>query len=499
MSKSVITPTPTPANIFIELNKINDLLIKEMPLELSNILTTKQYSYNYVYTLSKYREMFKKRVVESFLSNSANIPSNLEETVDKYLIYKIKRDLLPQIKIRCDEIAAIPIIEQKSPEWFKQREELISASDAGYFLKMCSHSKAIDTLKIKVGLKYYPNSTAKPLIHGNTYEDVARAIYESRHGVVVTEYGLLSARKPFIGASPDGIITDVKLATFDAISRFGRLLEIKNPYSREIDSKVKPEYMVQILQQQYTTILPVCDFVETTIVDIHCNCTNMEYKPYLSIDEMLADKIDITNPNHLKRIKNVNIPPQNLNKFGNEKGVVVCFSKKFNDTDIRNKYVLYPLDAVYESIVIEKWIVDLTSKLFTEGYSKTGIRLWRLDVYSEKTVVYNEKLYEEEYIPRLHDVWNTIVKCRDIIKNKGDVGSYIDDLENKKDSHFYNNSTRTKRTRNNAKNVKNDTTSTQNNIGCDTKHGTNDNLDHSDYSNGDTDTDDNNTHSGYDI
>ena len=337
------------------------------------------------------------------------------------------------------------MVEQKSPEWFRQREELISASDAGYFLKMCSHSKAIDTLKIKVGLKYYPNSTAKPLIHGNTYEDVTRAIYESRHGVVVTEYGLLSSKSPFIGASPDGIITDVKYPTFDSISRYGRLLEIKNPYSREIDNLVKPEYMVQILQQQYTTILPICDFVETTIVDIHCNTSNMNYKPYVTLDDMLADTLDPLNPSHPKRIKNKNIPSTNLTRFGNEKGFVLCYSKKITSTDIRNKYVLYPLENKYEKLAMEKWIVDMNSTMSKEGYERTGTRFWRLDVYSEKTVVYDEKLFEGNYIPRLQDVWNTIVKCRQMIKNKENVESYINDLENKKDSQFYNSNMKTRK------------------------------------------------------
>ena len=79
---------------------------------------------------------------------------------------------MPYIKTRITAIENIPVIEQKTPEWFKMRESMISASDAGYFLNKCGLSKAIDALKIKIGLKHYTNSNAPPLMHGNTYEDV---------------------------------------------------------------------------------------------------------------------------------------------------------------------------------------------------------------------------------------------------------------------------------------------------------------------------------------
>ena len=443
---SIVKNPITDSNIFIELNKINDELIREKGDEIRSLLKTKMYNFNYLYTLAKYKEIFTRRVVENILESPANIVSNLDKSIEQYLIYKINREYKPSIKEQCDAIAAIPTAEQKSPEWYRQREELISASDAGYFLKIGGGaSRALDTLKIKLGLKMFISNTCNALTHGNAYEDVTRAIYETRHGVGVTEYGLLNSRVNCIGASPDGIVTDIKLATFDAISRYGRLLEIKNPYSRTIDETIKPEYMVQILQQQYTTILPVCDFVETTIVDLHCNTRGMEYKPYLTIDEMLADCLDLTNPNHVKRIRNPNIPPSNLNKFGNEKGVVVCFSKKFTENDIRNKYISYPLTDKYEKLAIEKWIVDLTGEMFKDGWEKTGTRLWRLDVYSEKTVIYDEVLYERNYVPRLKEVWNVVTKCREMQKLGQNVSDYVEDLPNQKDSPFYNESQMSKR------------------------------------------------------
>ena len=182
--------------------------------------------------------------------------------------------------------------------------------------------------------------------------------------------------------------------TYECQSKYGRLLEIKNPYSREIDHEVKPEYMVQILQQQYTTQLPVCDFVETTIVDINCNTENMTNKPYTTLEEMLADILDTNRPNWGDRIKNRNIPYQNLNRFGNEKGVVVWYSKKITQEDIRHRYVIYPLENEYSYDAIKMWVLEENAKQFADKFEYVATKYWRLDVYCEKTVVYDEKLFD---------------------------------------------------------------------------------------------------------
>lgn len=403
-------------------------------------LLNNMYDGVYKYTLNRYREGLRQFIKQS--EYNTVITNN---DIDAYLLYKMQKEYIPCVKARIADIEKIPIVEQKSPEWFRLREDMISASDAGYFLKKCGVSKALDALKIKVGLKNYANSTAPPLMHGNTYEDITRAIYEARNQVRVFEHGILPSATNCIGASPDGMVVECLNNSFECQSRYGRLLEIKNPYSREIDNEIKPEYMVQILQQQYTTILPVCDFVETTIVDKYCRNVNPNYKPYETLNDMLNDKLNQDNPNWQARIKNTNIPVDNLTRFGNEKGIVVWYQKINAINDIRNKYILYPLQNKYDAGVIEKWIVDTNSEQFANGFSFKEVKYWRLDVYSEKTVVYDQKIYEIDYIPRLCDVWAVIMKCRDIIKKGENLENYVDDLENKKDCPFYNENKRKKK------------------------------------------------------
>lgn len=402
----------------------------------------------YISTLNSYRNMIINELKAYSIDTSI---------IDEYLLNIMKTEYFPEVQKRIEYIESIPLVEQKTPEWFKLREDMISASDAGYFLKKGGGvSKALDALKIKVGLKSYCNSSAPPLMHGNTYEDVSRAIYESRNSVSVTEYGILTSPTACVGASPDGIVTKCNRDTYECQVKFGRLLEIKNPYSRIIDNTIKPEYMVQILQQQYTTGLPICDFVETTIVDSYCNTSNSNYKPYMNLAEMLDDKLDKTNPTWHSRIKNKNISCDNLNKFGNEKGLLIWYKKKITENDIRHKYVLYPLDSLYETEAINKWIVFTNSEKIKDDYTYICTKFWRLDVYCEKTVVYDQALFEGEYVPQLCKVWDVITKCNEIringkrqgesdVENNAKITIFIEELEKTKDSPFYNDSKRKKK------------------------------------------------------
>ena len=431
---------------------IDNLINKYSNLREENVYKNNLGDYTYKYTLNSYRELVRKLIAKhktlriadadaDALYNTETENKNTDiineidnEVIDKYLLHKILTEYIPYIKNKIYDIEKIPLVEQKTPEWFKMRESMISASDSGYFLNKCGLSKAIDALKIKIGLKHYTNSNAPPLMHGNTYEDVARAIYESRHKVRVFEYGIITSPTHCIGASPDGIVGVCLEDTIECQSKYGRLLEIKNPYSRCIDNSIKPEYMVQILQQQYTTGIPICDFVETTIVDKYCRTDGTHAKPYITINDMLNDKLEINInsgiPSNPHRIKNKNIPYENLTKFGNEKGLLLWFQCVYSISDTRHKYIVYPLHNQYNIISIEKWIDETkTQVLQSGGYMFKEIKYWRLDVYSEKTVIYDQSVYETEYIPTLCKVWDIIEICRKKIANGEDINKYVADLE----------------------------------------------------------------------
>ena len=158
-------------------------------------------------------------------------------------------------------IANLPQPEQRTEEWFKMRENMLTASTAAQI----------------IGKNPYPNQTPEDLIkekifgkefldndfvhHGKKYEEIATKIYENIYNVKVDEYGLVPHSKySFIGASPDGIATYKSLDN-NFSDMVGRMLEIKCPYKRKIKTKgdingtICPHYYWCQVQQQ----LECCD------------------------------------------------------------------------------------------------------------------------------------------------------------------------------------------------------------------------------------------------
>jgi hypothetical protein len=88
----------------------------------------------------------------------------------------------------------------------------------------------------------------------------------------------------------------------------------------------------------------------------------------------------------------------------------------------------------------------MNSQQLQENYLYVQTKYWRLDVYSEKTVVYDKAVFEDDYVPKLCEIWEVICKCNSMIAKGEDVSSYVDDLENQNDSPFYNEKKRKKKT-----------------------------------------------------
>ena len=106
----------------------------------------------------------------------------------------------------------------------------------------------------------YHVNTESTLHWGVKYEPITKMIYESMYGAKISDFGCIPhAHHAFIGASPDGIITQPEHP------RYGHMIEIKNIVNREIDGIPKEEYWVQMQLQMENCDLEYCDFVETRI------------------------------------------------------------------------------------------------------------------------------------------------------------------------------------------------------------------------------------------
>lgn len=250
-------------------------------------------------------------------------------------------------------------IAQKSAEWLAARKNLIAASESGYLLGIKSCSSMINYIKAKCNLSTSLDNLGRldSIRHGNVYEDVSRAIYQSRYSLEVKEYGLITTSKHLLlGASPDGIVIQEHCVGDDKIteSRIGRLVEIKNPYDYDPSDVIKPEYAVQVLQQQFVLDLPKCDFVKTNIIGATVNekTASKGFLPYRNIDAFLADVPLDTQPPAIEPA-NKNILLGNLTSKGMEKGIII----HYKDTET-GQYIthLYPLDTPYTKPGILEWI-----------------------------------------------------------------------------------------------------------------------------------------------
>jgi putative phage-type endonuclease len=263
------------------------------------------------------------------------------------------------------DIETKPQPDQRTNEWYLFRHNLITASSAWKVFKSQSSINQLIVEKCKEidVTKYDSVNTNTPMHHGNKYEEVSIMLYEYMYDTKVKDYGCIQHDVyKFLGASPDGISVDPKS------KRYGRMLEIKNPTSREITGIPKEDYWIQMQLQMETCNLNECDFLETV------------FKEYEIEEDFMADgTFTHTEEDQLK-------------------GIIVYFMKEGKPF-----YEYMPLytskeeyEIWYEAVMIRNshltWIKDI---------------FWRLEDYSCILVLRN-KLWFEHAIPKIQAVWTII-------------------------------------------------------------------------------------------
>jgi putative phage-type endonuclease len=191
---------------------------------------------------------------EQIISNAPSVDESLDQTHEAKVA---------AIAAQIEYLRSKPQPTQRTPEWYTFRHNLITASNA---------FKAFDTQSSKnqlifekcMPIKYGSQrvSVTSPLHWGQKYEPISVMYYESKYSATVQDFGCIQHDKySFLGASPDGINVD------PATSYYGRMLEIKNPVSREITGVPKKEYWIQMQLQMETCNLDECDFLETKFTE----------------------------------------------------------------------------------------------------------------------------------------------------------------------------------------------------------------------------------------
>lgn len=198
-----------------------------------------------------------------------NVSISVDDNVSRSYIKK-RLDNILKYQLQLEDLKKIPVIEQRSDEWYKARQTMISASDFGQALNKGHYGNQKEFLIKKITGKSKEILFKAPLFHGIKLEQVATDLYSKRNRVKINEFGLIRHTEiPHIGASPDGI------------SDFGIMLEIKSPYKRKINGSILEQYYYQIQGQLEVCNLNECDFLEC------------EYDYYKNEEEFLNDNDEL--------------------------------------------------------------------------------------------------------------------------------------------------------------------------------------------------------------
>ena len=347
--------------------------------------------------LDTYIQELYNEITERFYEEIAPVRASLASDSDSdYALDSATTDEMTQ---KIQTLREKPQPDQRTPEWYARRNNLITASAASkafgsqssvnqlIYEKCKNYTQASslvnDSGDATGGVTAPPQgplqgSVNSPLHWGQRYEPVTVMVYEYRNNTRLGEFGCIQHDDyPFIGASPDGINID------PASPIYGRMVEIKNIFNREITGRPKEEYWIQTQIQMEVCDLDECDFVET------------RFKEYESEADYLADA--------------------DSDGRGNEKGIILWFQTAPALT--HNGYVSQPIQ-LYEYAPIgatdaeyTEWEVAVFAK--HERARNIWVRTiyWYLDEYS-CVLVRRNRLWFSEAVKVLERVWTTIEEER---------------------------------------------------------------------------------------
>jgi len=291
------------------------------------------------------------------------------------------------IEEKIQKLREIPQPVQRTPEWYKFRWNLITASNAWKAFETQSsinqliYEKCQPLKEICEGeeeIKMVNVNT--PLHWGQKYEPLTVMIYERDYNTKVEDFGCIQhPTYKFLGASPDGINVNTQS------DRYGRMLEIKNVVSREINGIPKKEYWTQMQLQMEVCDLDECDFLETKFI---------EYPDRISYE---------TDYNLSENNKDITISAN-----GKQKGIIIYFHTK----EGKPFYAYKPLN-IKTNDEICSWEENTINVYQSEPYNYTYLKFiyWKLEVLS-CILVLRKRDWFANNIGQIEKVWKIIEEER---------------------------------------------------------------------------------------
>jgi hypothetical protein len=345
------------------------------------------------YSSPEFHEKMREEIIDFItkiylLESESDFVSELTNIIDDiFLLYQIpKRQHMTfsntntnniEIQQNLQILDAINQLQpkQRTKEWYQYRHNRFSASSIWKLLSTLSQYNNLILEKCKNPEEIQQSTSItnhnNPRNWGVKYEPVSIMIYEDKHPttIVKTDYGCIPHPiYSFIAASPDGINISPECP-----EKYGRMVEVKNIYNRDITGIPSEEYWIQMQIQMETCGLEICDFLETRFKEYSC-----EEDFYLDIS-----------PEY--------------------KGVILFLLGK--DLGIgENRFEYMPLYVNLEKKHVDKWIQEFREKV-SDTHLIYEIVYWYLDEYS-CVVVERNALWFESVLPVFEEAWNIVVSER---------------------------------------------------------------------------------------
>jgi len=298
-------------------------------------------------------EEVSKLIYDGFIENN------------KLYTYEIIRKRLLTIKKYRNELnilLQLPLMKQRSNEWFEARKTRLTASDLYDAIKGGNITIKLAKKKANIVVDNINYNAIPALKWGTMFEPMATRCYSQKmNNINIYDFGLIcDANNKHFGASPDGI------------NELGIMLEIKCPYSRKIIEGVIPDkYRMQIQGQLAVCKLKECDYIECIFKTIECD------DDYLELG-------DIT--------KNHGI----IAEFYNSKGEYVYYYSSANKT---------PKECIEEMINNRDYHDTNDDEKNLLKFSK--YTYWRLDDMIIQRVTFNSETWET-IIPKINNFWEKV-------------------------------------------------------------------------------------------
>jgi len=324
-------------------------------------------------TLSEAKEKYLRDFIDSYMK---------EKIVDFNHRTLMRKDILDKLAL----LKKLELPEQRSEEWYKIREGILTASSLADAIGEGHFSTKDQLLIQKCG-----GPRGEVPFHivewGVMYEPVATKFYELINHLTVLEFGLVPHPEfKIFGASPDGICDSDSPPDY-----VGRMLEIKCPPKRKFTKEVPRHYWMQMQGQLESCNLEECDFLQVKFIEYF---NEQEYNDDLIMDD--GDEIK-------EGYSSNNLP----------KGQLLAFVK---DNPEGNPTIRYEYSDFYQSYDdLKEW----SSKRINEyqeseyEYDRVVNHWWKIERY-ECSLVGRDRKWWLSVQPKIIDFWSDVLYYREV-------------------------------------------------------------------------------------